>query len=80
MNDRKNIEDVAEAIWTAWVDWARHEPNIDESLLEGWDELSVDRKDAGYRMAEAALIVVRDEAALIVVRDKDKTRPRPRAK
>jgi len=33
--------------------------------------LSVDRKDAGYRMAEAALIVVRD---------KDKTRLRPRAK
>lgn len=71
MNDREDIEDVAETIWTAWVDWARHEPNIDESLLEGWDGLSVDRKDAGYRMAEAALIVVRD---------KDKTRLRPRAK
>jgi len=54
-----NREKVAEAIWTAWVDWARHEINsVDSSLLQPWDRLPSNVKEVGYRMADAAFNVV----------------------
>ena len=53
---------LAEAIWTAWVDWARHHPLIAPSLLVPWAELPPDQRQAGYRMAEAAFGLLRSEA------------------
>jgi len=53
---------LAEAIWTAWVDWARQHPLIAPSLLVPWAELPPDQRQAGYRMAEAAFGLLRNEA------------------
>lgn len=58
MNREGRRDDLAQAIWAAWITWARRDPSLPRLLRAPWNDLPDAARDAAYRMADAALAVL----------------------